>query len=152
MKSVKILLLIIGVVFITNISYAQTSVFSTPEGFKWGMTRNQVLKLNYGKPTKSDNEMIYYLNRETMNSLLYKFSNNKLISITKKYGFETEDELVNDFEKYKKQLIALYGSNFKEIAFEQFVWVYKNTRIMLFNSYDNDKMKVFITYEKITNK
>lgn len=134
---------------ISTLSNAQTSDFSTPEGFKWGMTKTTVLKLNHGTPTKSDSSLIYYLNRETMNSLLYQFSNNKLISITKKYGFETEDELVNDFEKYKKQLIALYGANFKEIAFEQFVWVYKNTRIMLFNSYDNNKMRVFITYDKI---
>ena len=84
-----------------------------------------------------------------MNSLLYKFSDNQLVAITKKYGFETEDDLISDFEKYKKQLIALYGANYKEISYETFEWIYRNTRIMLFNSYKDDKFKVFITYEKM---
>lgn len=148
MKSTRISLIIIAVFFFVNLSYSQSSEFSTPEGFKWGMSKTEILKLNNGQPTQSDNEMIYYLNTETMNSLLYKFSDNKLIAITKKYGFETEDDLINDFEMYKKQLINLYGADFTTISFEKFQWIYKNTRIMLFNSFANDKMKVFITYEK----
>ena len=132
-----------------TLCHAQTAEFSTPEGYKWGMTKTEVLKQNKGEPTKSENDFLYYLNTETMNSLLYKFSDNKLVAITKKYGFETEDDLVSDFEKYKKQLIALYGANYKEISYETFEWIYRNTRIMLFNSYKDDKFKVFITYEKM---
>jgi hypothetical protein len=149
MKAIKISLLITGIFFLVILSYGQTSEFSTPEGLKWGMSRNEILKLNSGQPTKSDNEMIYYLNRETMNSLLYKFSDNKLIAITKKYGFETEDDLITDFEKLKKQLTILYGANYTKISNVTFQWIYKKTRIMLFNSFANDKMKVFITYEKM---
>lgn len=148
MKSIKLSLITIAVFFLVNLSYSQTSEFSTPEGFKWGMSKADILKLNNGQPTQSDNEMIYYLNTETMNSLLYKFSDNKLVAITKKYGFETEDDLTHDFEMYKKQLIHLYGADYTTVAYEQFQWINKNTRIMLFNSFANDKMKVFITYEK----
>lgn len=149
MKLITMLLTSIGVFFLFNLSYCQTSEFSTPEGFKWGMSRDDILKLNNGQPTKSDNKMIYYLNRETMNSLLYQFSDNKLISITKKYGFETEDDLYSDFELFKKHLIDLYGTNYTTLAFEHLQWIYKNTRISLFNSFDNDKMKVFILYENM---
>lgn len=149
MKTIKRSVITIGVFFLVNLVYSQTSEFSTPEGFKWGMSRADILRLNHGEPTKSDNEMIYYLNNETMNSLLYKFSDNKLISITKKYGFETEDDLYTDFELYKKQLITLYGANYTTVSYEVFQWIYKNTRIMLFNSFNNDKMKVFISYEQM---
>ena len=130
------------------VSCSDSRIFDT-QGYRWGMTKTQVLKINKGEPTKSENDFLYYLNTETMNSLLYKFSDNQLVAITKKYGFETENDLINDFEKYKKQLTALYGANYKEISFETFEWIYRNTRIMLFNSYKDDKFKVFITYEKM---
>jgi len=150
MKTNKKSLAVSGIIFLTALCYSQTSEFSTPEGFKWGMSREEVLKLNAGQPTTSDNEKIYYLNRETKNSLLYQFTDNKLISITKKYGFDTEDDLYNDFEKYKKELINLYGTDYTKIPQRTgFMWIYKGTRIMLFDSFEDDKMKIFINYKQL---
>lgn len=149
MKSTKETLIIIIALLLSIKCYAQSSEFSTPEGFKWGMTRNTVLKLNSSQPKESTTELIYYLNKQTLHSLLYQFLDNKLTSITKKYEYDTEDDLTLDFDKYTKQFINLYGASYTKIAYETFQWTYKNTEIMLFSNYDKNRMRIFIRYKKI---
>ncbi len=130
--------------------YAQFGEFSTPEGFRWGMTRYEVSKLNFDMPTTFENEKIYYYDKETTNSLTYLFVNDKLNAITKKYGYKSEYDMNVYYDIYKKQLINLYGTNYTEIADKSTMqWIYKNTRILLFKSTTDNVMKIFINYKKL---
>lgn len=150
MKTIKRTLIILSTFLLSTTCYAQFDVFSTPEGFKWGMTKNEVLRLNYGTPTSSDNEKIYYFNASTTNSLTYLFVNDKLNAITKKYGYKSEYDMNVYYDIYKKQLINLYGTNYTEIADKSTMqWIYKNTRILLFKSTTDNVMKIFINYKQL---
>lgn len=150
MKTIKRTFIILSTFLLSTMCYAQFGEFSTPEGFRWGMTRYEVSKLNFDMPTTFENEKIYYYDKETTNSLTYLFVNDKLNAITKKYGYKSEYDMNVYYDIYKKQLINLYGTNYTEIADKSTMqWIYKNTRILLFKSTTDNVMKIFINYKKL---
>lgn len=150
MKTIKRTFIILSTFLLSTTCYAQFGEFSTPEGFRWGMTRYEVSKLNFGTPTTFENEKIYYYDKETTNSLTYLFVNDKLNAITKKYGYKSEYDMNLYYDIYKKQLINLYGTNYTEIADKSTMqWIYKNTRILLFKSTTDNALKIFINYKKL---
>lgn len=149
MKTAKQTLIIIIALLLSIKCYAQFGEFSTPEGFKWGMTQNEVLRLNFGQPIIQNNDEISYYDAKTTNSLIYKFSEGKLNQITKKYGYQSEYDMNIYFDIYKKQFINRYGINYTEIPDKNtFLWVYKSTRILLFKSTTNNEPKIFINYKQ----
>lgn len=150
MKTIKRTFIILSTFLLSTMCYAQFGEFSTPEGFQWGMTRYEVLNLNYGTPTLSNNEKIFYNNTSTANSLLYLFVFDKLNEITKKYGYKSEYDMNLYYDIYKKQLINLYGTNYTEIADKSTMqWMYKNTRILLFKITTDNQFKIFINNKKM---
>ena len=117
MKKLVVLFCILFCQFVSSANASETIPFIFRDGIEFGMTMNEVINCEEGKPAKNQNNTLIYTNQKSAGkdsgSMYYFDDNGKLYSIYVIYDEEhTNDNLyIADFESIDASLEKKYGNS-----------------------------------------
>ncbi len=111
MKTYKITGIAILLLFIWLNAFSQDSLFISPDGFKWDMSKEEVIKIRGDEPSTVKANEIAFSDIGPNCLTTFYFENDKLYKIEEFHALD-KSGYKKFYEKSKKLFIELYGSDF----------------------------------------
>jgi hypothetical protein len=112
MKTIKTIAVAITLLITSTNTFSQETEFVTPDGYKWGMTQDEVKKIKSDDPSSVTANEIKYTDLGDNCVSTFSFVDNKLVRIEEDHMLIDKKKSKAFYENTKKQFITMYGSDF----------------------------------------